>query len=105
MSLIIILGHHTGARIADNILQCGYYWPTIYKDGNDYTKAYDQCQSQGNISQMQKLLMTTVFEIELFDVGGIDFMVPFVRSHGMKYILVGLDYVSKWVQAIMLPNI
>ena len=33
------------------------------------------------------------FVIELFDVWGIDFMGPFVSSHGMKYILVGVDYV------------
>ena len=42
--------------------------------------------------------------IELFDGWGIDFMGPFVSSHGMKYILVAVDYVSKWVQAIALAN-
>ena len=42
--------------------------------------------------------------IELFDVWGIDFMVPFVSSHGVKYILVEVDYVSKWVEAIALAN-
>ena len=31
-------------------------------------------------------------------------MVPFVSSHGMKYILVVVDYVSKWVEAIALAN-
>ena len=42
--------------------------------------------------------------IELFDVWGIDFMGPFVSSHGMKYILVVVDYVSKWVEVIILAN-
>ena len=42
--------------------------------------------------------------IELFDVWGIDFMGPIVSSHGMKNILVAVDYVSKWVKAIALPN-
>ena len=41
---------------------------------------------------------------ELFDVWGIDFMGPFVSSHGMKYILVAVDYISKWVEAITLAN-
>lgn len=31
-------------------------------------------------------------------------MVQFVSSHGMKYILVVVDYVSKWVESIELPN-
>ena len=33
---------------------------------------------------------------------GVDFMGPFVSSHAMKYILVAVDYVSKWVEAIAL---
>ncbi|XP_075515330.1 uncharacterized protein LOC142549969 [Primulina tabacum] len=36
---------------------------------------------------------------ELFDVWGIDFMGPFPVSFGNKYILVAVDYVSKWVEA------
>ncbi|XP_070013212.1 uncharacterized protein [Nicotiana sylvestris] len=43
-------------------------------------------------------------EIEIFNVWGIDFIGPFVRSCGMKYILVDVDYVSKWVEAITLPD-
>ena len=45
-----------------------------------------------------------ILVIELFDVWGIDFMVPFVSSRGMKYILVAVNYVSKWVEAIALAN-
>nr|XP_009761223.1 PREDICTED: uncharacterized protein LOC104213424 [Nicotiana sylvestris] len=43
-------------------------------------------------------------EIEVFDVWGIDFMGPFVSSYGNKYILVAVDYVSKWVEAVALPT-
>jgi hypothetical protein len=39
-------------------------------------------------------------QVELFDVWGIDYMGPFVRSQGCEYILVALDYVSKWVEAM-----
>jgi hypothetical protein len=44
------------------------------------------------------------FEIQsttdLFDVWGIDFMGPLKNSHGYEYILVMVDYVSKWVEAM-----
>lgn len=41
----------------------------------------------------------------VFDVWGIDFMGPFNRpSNGDSYILVDVDYVSKWVEAIASPN-
>ncbi|CAN6723531.1 unnamed protein product [Malus baccata var. baccata] len=37
--------------------------------------------------------------VEIFDVWGIDFMGPFPSSHGFLYILLAVDYVSKWVEA------
>ena len=44
--------------------------------------------------------LTPIFEIEIFDCWGIDFMGHFPPSFGFAYILVGIDYVSKWVEAI-----
>nr|GEY93857.1 reverse transcriptase domain-containing protein [Tanacetum cinerariifolium] len=41
---------------------------------------------------------------EIFDVWGIDFMGPFSSSRGNKYILVAVDYLSKWVEAKALPR-
>ncbi|XP_015940088.1 uncharacterized protein LOC107465624 [Arachis duranensis] len=38
--------------------------------------------------------------VELFDLWGIDFMGPFPPSYTFKYILVAVEYVSKWVEAI-----
>ena len=48
--------------------------------------------------------MTPILEVELFDVWGIDFIGPFVSSYGQKYIVVAVDYVSKWVEAVELPE-
>ena len=44
--------------------------------------------------------LNSILEVELFDVWGIDFMVPFPSSFGNKYILLVVDYVSKWVEPI-----
>ena len=41
-----------------------------------------------------------ILEVEIFDVWGIDFMGPFPSSLGHKYILVMVNYVSKWVEAM-----
>ena len=38
--------------------------------------------------------------VDLFDVWGIDFMGPFSASFGYVYIFVGVDYVSKWIEAV-----
>ena len=42
--------------------------------------------------------------MELFDVWGIDFMGPFPSSFGDLYILLAVDYVSKWVEATTCPK-
>ena len=44
--------------------------------------------------------MRTIIEVELFNLWGMDFMGPFPPSFGNLYILLAVDYVSKWVEAI-----
>nr|GEX47528.1 reverse transcriptase domain-containing protein [Tanacetum cinerariifolium] len=41
---------------------------------------------------------------QIFNVWGIDFMGPFPSSRGNRYILVAVDYLSKWVEAKALPT-
>lgn len=97
-------GHHGGNRTAANVLVCGYYWLSIYQEENQLVKSCDQCQRQGSISRRHEMPMNFVMEVEIFDVWVIDFMGPFVSSYDMTYILVAVDYVSKWAEAIALPN-
>ena len=44
--------------------------------------------------------MSTILEVELFDLWGMDFMGPFPPSFSNLYILLAVDYISKWVEAI-----
>ena len=95
---------HSGIRTSHKILQCGYYWPTIHQVAHEFSKACDRCQGDGGISRKQELPLNLVLVIELFDVWGINFKGPFVSSQGMNYILVAVNYVSKWLEAIALAN-
>nr|GFA25619.1 reverse transcriptase domain-containing protein [Tanacetum cinerariifolium] len=60
--------------------------------------------TQGKISQKDEMPQNSIQVCEIFDVWGIDFMGPFPSSKGNKYILVGVDYLSKWVKAKALPT-
>ncbi|GJV00828.1 reverse transcriptase domain-containing protein [Tanacetum coccineum] len=71
--------HHGPNYTAKKVFYSGFFWPTIYRDAHDMI-------------------------CEIFDVWGIDFMRPFPSSRGNKYILVAVDYVSKWVEAKALPT-
>jgi hypothetical protein len=39
-------------------------------------------------------------QVEIFDVWGIDFLGPFQKSHDSEYILIAVNYLSKWVEAL-----
>jgi len=52
------------------------------------------------ITKRHMMPLNPILEVEIFDVWGIDFVGPFPSSFGNQYILVAVDYVSKWVEAI-----
>nr|GFB42777.1 reverse transcriptase domain-containing protein [Tanacetum cinerariifolium] len=81
-----------------------FYWPSIYKDAFELVKHCDSCQRQGKVSQRDEMPQNFIQTCEIFDVWGIDFMGPFPSSKGNKYILVTVDYLSKWVEAKALPT-
>ncbi|GKA27547.1 reverse transcriptase domain-containing protein [Tanacetum coccineum] len=99
------IGGHYGANYtAKKVFDSGFYWPTIYKDAHELVKNCDSCQRQGKISQRDEMPQNSIQVCEIFDVWGIDFMGPFPSSRGNKYILVAVDYLSKWVEAKALPT-
>ncbi|GJS68882.1 reverse transcriptase domain-containing protein [Tanacetum coccineum] len=97
-------GHHGANYTAKKNFDFGFYWPKIYCDAHDMVKSCDLCQRQGKISQKEEMPQNAIQICEIFDVWGIDFMGPFPSSRGNKYILVAVDYLSKWVEAKALPT-
>nr|GFA27722.1 reverse transcriptase domain-containing protein [Tanacetum cinerariifolium] len=98
-------GGHNGANYtAKKVFDSGFYWPTIYKDAFELVKNCNSCQLQGKISQRDEMPQNSIQVYEIFDVWGIDFMGPFSSSKGNKYILVAVNYLSKWVEAKALPT-
>ncbi|GJX66864.1 reverse transcriptase domain-containing protein [Tanacetum coccineum] len=97
-------GHHGANLTAKKVFDAGFFWPTIYKDAHELVKNCDSCQRQGKISQRDEMPQNSIQVCEIFDVWGIDFMGPFPSSRGNKYILVAVDYLSKWVEAKALPT-
>ncbi|GJR49387.1 reverse transcriptase domain-containing protein [Tanacetum coccineum] len=97
-------GHHSANITARKVFDAGFFWPTIYKDAYELIKSCDACQRQGKISQRDEMPQNAIQVCEIFDVWGIDFMGPFLSSRGNKYILVAVDYLSKWVEAKALPT-
>ncbi|GJR14314.1 reverse transcriptase domain-containing protein [Tanacetum coccineum] len=97
-------GHHGANFTAKKVFDAGFFWPTIYRDAHNLVKSCDSCQRQGKISQRYEMPQNAIQVCEIFDVRGIDFMGLFPSSRGNRYILVAIDYVSKWVEGKALPT-
>ena len=69
-----------------------------------YVHSCDRCHWTGSLSRKNEMPLNFILEVEIFDVWGIDFMGPFPSSRDNKYILVTVDYVSKWVDAVVSPT-
>ncbi|GJR55058.1 reverse transcriptase domain-containing protein [Tanacetum coccineum] len=89
----------SGQEAIDFLIAC-HSGPTKGHYGANYTAK----RRQGKISQRDETPQNSIQVCEIFDVWGIDFMGPFLSSRGNKYILVAVDYLSKWVEAKALPT-
>jgi hypothetical protein len=67
-------GHASTSKTYANILQAGFFWPTLWNDVHKAIKSCDRCQRTDNISRRDEMPQKGILEVEIFDVWGIDFM-------------------------------
>ena len=79
-------GHFGTQRTTLKVLECGFYWPTLFKDARTFCITCDRCQRTGNIGANDQMSQTPIFNVKIFYVWGIDFMGHFPSSYGFTYI-------------------
>jgi hypothetical protein len=93
-------GHFSAQKTAVKVLHSGFFWPSLFKDSFKFCKVCDQCQGLETMSRRDMMPLNPILIVEIFDVWGIDFMGPFPPSFEFEYILVAVDYVSKWIEVM-----
>jgi hypothetical protein len=96
-------GHYGPSTTAKKVFDVGFYWPTIFKEAHTLVQNCDACQRSGNLSRRDEMPQKSIQVCEIFDTREINFMGPFPKSHKYEYILVAIDYISKWAEAEALP--
>nr|GEZ35757.1 reverse transcriptase domain-containing protein [Tanacetum cinerariifolium] len=97
-------GHYGPSTTAKKVFDAGFYWPTIFKEAHTLVQNCDACQRSGSLLRRDEMPQNNIQVSEIFDIWRIDFMGPFPKSHKFEYILVAIDYVSKWAEAEALPT-
>ena len=78
----------------------------MLKDAQAYVKAYDKCQRFSNLIRQPSEELTPMTAPWSFTQWGLDIMSPFLTAlRQLKFLVVGIDYFTKWVEAEPLASI
>lgn len=89
---------HFAVKVTFDKVRGRYYWPKMYKDIRIYVESCDQCQRRGKPQKKNELHSIGI--IEPFHQIGIDIVGPLPKTErDNKYIVVAMDYFTKWPEA------
>ncbi|KAL0403666.1 UNVERIFIED_CONTAM: Retrovirus-related Pol polyprotein from transposon gypsy [Sesamum radiatum] len=100
-------GNHSGGRsLAQKITRQGYFWPTLVKDAVEFARKCESCQRYASLIHTPATPMEPIRIACPFDQWGIDILGPFPQAVAQKkFIVVAVEYFSKWVEAEALARI
>ncbi|XP_057517953.1 uncharacterized protein LOC130798872 [Amaranthus tricolor] len=100
-------GIHQGVRtVISKVLRSGYYWPSLRKDAEELILRCPECQYHSKIGRKPSNYLTVLQAVLPFDKWGMDLLGPFPPAKGQrKFIIVAIDYFTKYVEAEALSSI
>ena len=89
-----------------NVIRQGYFWPTVKADSFEYINFCDKCQWFASIPRAPPTKLTMMSSPWPFAIWGIDLIgsLP-ARKGGVRYVVVTVDYFTKWTEAGPLATI
>jgi hypothetical protein len=98
--------HISGRSLARKTLRAGYYWPTMKTDAKEHVKKCDKCQRHGDMHIAPPNELRSLSTPWPFAWWGMDILGPFpIDARQNKYLIVGVDYFTKWIEAEPLAKI
>ncbi|XP_016168525.1 uncharacterized protein LOC107611075 [Arachis ipaensis] len=93
--------HQAGRKMRWVLYRNHVYWPSMIKDCIDYAKACQECKKHGSIQQILAAELHSIIKPWPFRGWALDLIglihPPSPKQH--KFILVAIDYFTKWVEA------
>ncbi|XP_045810829.1 uncharacterized protein LOC123905257 [Trifolium pratense] len=85
----------------------GIYWPSMLKDCIEYAKGCQECQKHAGIQHVPASELHSIVKPWPFRGWALDLIgeIRPASSKNQRYILVGIDYFTKWIEAIALTNV
>ncbi|XP_050895644.1 uncharacterized protein LOC127102307 [Lathyrus oleraceus] len=99
--------HQVGHKMKRISFRQGVYWPTMLKDCVEFTKGCQECQVHPGIQHVSANELHSIIKPWPFRGWALD-LIGEIRppsSKSQRFILVGVDYFTKWGEAIPFPNV
>ena len=92
--------------VCGKALRQGYYWPTMQKDSAYLVQKCDKCQWFAHVPRQPFEQLSPVISPWSFAKWGIDLIGPLLMVRAQaKFVVVAIDYFTKWVEAEPLSTI
>jgi ribonuclease HI len=102
-----LCGSHIGSRpLLGKVFRQGFYWPKAASDAADLVQKCENCQRCAK-DQKQPLSLTQLIQPTWpLQRWGLDLLGPLPPAQGnLKYVVVAVEYFSKWIEAKPLATI
>ncbi|RVW71201.1 hypothetical protein CK203_054383 [Vitis vinifera] len=96
-----------GHMLARKIMRTGYFWLTMETDCCQFVQRCPECQIHGDLIHVPPRSLHALTSPWPFSVWGIDIIgkISPKSSNGHEFILVAIDYFTKWVEAGLICEI
>ncbi|XP_069155857.1 uncharacterized protein [Solanum lycopersicum] len=93
--------HMNGLTLARKVLRAGYFWMTMENDCCKFVQKCHKCQVHGDLIRVPPHELNAMSSPWPFVAWGMDVIDPIepAASNGHRFILVAIDYFTKWVEA------
>ena len=93
--------HIWGHMLAHKIMRTDYFWLTMETNCCQFVQRCPECQIHGDLIHVPSLELHALTSPWPFSVWGIDIIgkISLKSSCGLEFILVAIDYFTKWVEA------
>jgi hypothetical protein len=102
-----LCGTHIGSRhLLGKVFRHGFYWPKVASDAADLVQKCENCQRCARDQKQPSSLTQLIQPTWPLQRWGLDLLGPLPPAQGnLKYVVVAVEYFSKWIEAKLLTTL
>lgn len=82
------------------LMRQGFFWPTMRAEAIEFAKKCEKCQKHGDSILQPTRELSSIVVVWPFAQWGLDIVGPLPKAPGQRnFLIVAIDYFSKWVES------